>query len=57
MGKKDDVSDFEHGMVVGAIQAHLSISETADSPGFFIFGVYKEWSEKQKLSSEQQLCG
>ncbi len=30
MGKKGDLSDFEHGMVVGARQAGLSISKTAD---------------------------
>ncbi len=30
MGKKWDLSDFEHGMVVGARRAGLSISKTAD---------------------------
>jgi len=30
MGKKGDLSDFEHGMVVGARRAALSISKTAD---------------------------
>jgi len=30
--KNSDLSDFEHGMVVGAI---LSVSETADLLGFF----------------------
>ncbi len=34
MGKKRDLSDFEHGMVVGARQAGLSISITADLLGF-----------------------
>ncbi len=34
MGKKEDLSDFEHGMVVGARRAGLSISETADLLGF-----------------------
>ncbi len=28
MGKKGDLSDFEHGMIVGARQAGLSISQT-----------------------------
>ncbi len=30
MGKKEDLSDFERGMVVGARRAGLSISKTAD---------------------------
>ncbi len=34
MGKKGDLSDFEHGVVVGARRAGLSISETADFLGF-----------------------
>ena len=34
MGKKGDLSDFEHGMVVGARPAGLSISETVDLLGF-----------------------
>ncbi len=60
MGKKVDVSDFERGTVVGARRAGLSISKTADLLGFpctTISSVYREWSEKEKISSERQLCG
>ncbi len=34
MGKKGDLSDFEHEMFVGARRAGLSISKTVDLLGF-----------------------
>ncbi len=47
-------------MVDGARRAGLSISETADLLGFShttISRINREWPEKEKISSEWQLCG
>ncbi len=47
-------------MVVGARRAGLSISKTADLHGIFTHNhsrVYRERSEKEKISSERELCG
>lgn len=52
-----DLSDFEHGMNVGARRAGLSISEICDL-GFLqttISRVFRECSEKEKMSSAWQL--
>ncbi len=41
-------------------RAVLSISKTADLLGFSctaISRVYREWSKKEKISNERQLCG
>ncbi len=59
-GKKGDLNYFEQGMVVGARRAGLSISKTADlleCSCTTISRVYRKWSEKEKISSERQLCG
>ena len=59
MGKKCDLSDLDLGMIVGARQGGLSISETPDLLGFScttVSRVCTEWYEKQKTSSEQQFC-
>ncbi len=55
MGKKNDLSDLDRGMIVGARRAGLSVSVTADLLGFShstFSRFYSEWCQKQKTSSE-----
>ena len=57
MGKLCNQSNFDYGLIVGARQGGLSISETADHLGFpctIVSRVCREWCEKQKTSSEQK---
>ena len=59
MGKKCERSYFDHGIIVGARQGDLNISEIAYLLGFScttVFQMYREWWKKQKTSSEKQFC-
>lgn len=59
MWKKCDLSDLECGMVVGARLTGLSIFQKVliyfHTP--IMSRVYREWSEKEKISSEWQFSG
>lgn len=58
--EKIDSSDFGQGLVVVARQAGLSISQTCCLLGYShrtISRVYREWSQKYKISSEWKLRG
>ncbi len=58
-GKKEDLSDWTWNGC-WCRRTGLSISQTADLLGFShttISSVYRERSEKEKISSERQLCG
>ena len=59
MGKKYDVSDFDHAMIVGARQGGLSISETADPLTFSHATVSRVCRElcKKKRSVEKGQTG
>ena len=54
LGKRCYPSDFDCGMIVGARQGGLSISETAARLGFSCTPVWREWYKKRKPSSERQ---
>ncbi len=60
MGKKGNVSDFECGMVVstdGLVWIFKKLLIYWDFHAQTISRVYRELSEKEKISSERQLCG
>ena len=52
IGKNGDLRDFDHGMIVGARQGGLSISETADLLGFSCATVYREYPVTAVLRAE-----
>ncbi len=53
MGKKGDLSDFEHGMFVGARWAGVSISKTADLVGFSCITISRFYREARKRENIQ----
>lgn len=60
MWKKNYLSHFECGMVVGARLSSICLPETADVLGFShttVSSVCREWSKYEKIFSEQQIFG
>lgn len=58
MRRKGDLGEFEDGVVVGARRTGRSVSETAHPLGFShtsIFRVYREWSKREKISTQWQI--
>lgn len=55
MGKKAELSDSEWGMDVGARQSGLSFREVISCTT--TFNIYRDQSEKEKISGKQQFCG
>lgn len=53
MGKKGDLSDFEGGMVGGAILVRVRQKLTITQPSL----EFTERADKEKMSSERLLCG
>ncbi|CAJ1083775.1 uncharacterized protein LOC122864151 [Xyrichtys novacula] len=60
MGKSQDLTEFERGMIVGARRSGCSVSVTVKRLGFAkttVSRVYREWLGKQKTSSQRGSSG
>lgn len=53
------LSDFKRGVVVGGRRAGMSTSQTADLrfSRTTVSRIHRQWSEQEKIYSEQQSCG